>query len=225
MFFASLLLACYTFSNMTYIIAGLGNPGDEYLNTRHNVGRMVVDAFVKKHGLPELEADKMLKALATEGKIEGAHALTGKMKKEKVVVLEPETFMNKSGESVAKAVKSKKAAEQLVVIHDDLDLPLGRLKVSFNKSSGGHRGVESVIKGVKTQEFIRLRIGITPATAGGKLKKPESEDLINDFIVADFKKPEAETLKKVIKTAVEALYCVILSGRDVAMGSFNSLQI
>lgn len=208
---------------MTYIIAGLGNPGIEYKETRHNIGRMVADAFVKKHGLPEIEVDKVLKALATEGKIEGAHVLTGKMKKEKVLVLEPETFMNKSGESVTKAVKSKKAAEQLVVIHDDLDLPLGRLKVSFNKSSGGHRGVESVIKAVKTQEFIRLRIGITPATAGGKLKKPDSEDLINDFIVADFKKPEVEALRKVIKTAVEALDTIILSGRDVAMGSFNSL--
>jgi PTH1 family peptidyl-tRNA hydrolase len=184
---------------------------------------MVADAFVKKHALPELEANKMLKALATEGKIEGKHALTGKVKKEKVIVIEPETFMNKSGESVMKLVKTKKAAQTLMVIHDDLDLPLGRLKVSYNKSSGGHRGVESVIKAVKTQEFIRLRIGITPATAGGKLKKPDSEDLINDFIVADFKKPEADLLKKVVKTAVDALDTIILSGKDVAMGSFNSL--
>ncbi len=208
---------------MTYIIAGLGNPGEEYRETRHNVGRMIADAFVKKHALPELEAEKMLKALVSEGKIEGKHALTGKVRKEKVMVIEPETFMNKSGESVAKLVKTKKAAQTLVVIHDDLDLSLGRLKVSFNKSSGGHRGVESVIKAVKTQEFIRLRVGITPATAAGKLKKPDSEDLVNDFIVADFKKPEADTLKKVIKTAVEALDCIILSGRDAAMGEFNSL--
>ena len=199
---------------MTYVIAGLGNPGAEYTDTRHNVGRMVADAFVKKQNLPELEADKMSKALVSEGKI-------GRVK---VIVLEPETFMNKSGESVGKLVKSKKAAETLVVIHDDLDLPLGRMKVSFNKSSGGHRGVESIIKAVKTQEFIRVRIGITPATAGGKLKKPQGEDIINDFIVADFKKPEMEVLKKVIKNAQEALEMIVSEGRDKAMGVYNSLS-
>ena len=198
---------------MSFIIAGLGNPGEEYQDTRHNVGRMVVDAFVKAQDFPALEMSKVLKALTSEGKL----------KKEKVVVLEPETFMNKSGESVAKLVKTKKAAASLIVVHDDLDLPLGRLKVSFNKSSGGHRGVESVIKAVKTQEFIRVRVGISPETAGGKLKKPQGDALVNDFIVDPFKKAEADIMKKVAKRGADALVAIILEGRDKAMGEFNSL--
>lgn len=217
--FASLLLACYTFSNMTYIIAGLGNPGDEYANTRHNVGRMVVDAFVKAQGFPALEADKMSKSLRSEGKVVGPNS----KKKVAAVLIEPETFMNKSGEAVAKLVKSKKAAEQLVVVHDDLDLPIGRIKISFNKSSGGHRGVESIIKAVKTQEFIRLRVGISPETAGGKLKKPQGDEVVNDFIVDPFKKAELEIIEKAAKRGAQALAVIITEGRDKAMGEFNSL--
>jgi PTH1 family peptidyl-tRNA hydrolase len=204
---------CATLLLMSFVIAGLGNPGQEYVDTRHNVGRMVVDAFVKAQGFPELESSKMLKALSTEGKI----------KKEKVLVIEPETFMNKSGESVGKLVKTKKAASQLVVVHDDLDLPLGRIKVSFNKSSGGHKGVESVIKAVKTQEFIRVRVGISPETAGGKLKKPQGDEVVNDFIVDPFKKAEADVVKSAAKRGAEALAVIITEGRDKAMGEFNSL--
>lgn len=198
---------------MAFIVAGLGNPGEEYVHTRHNIGRMVVDAFINTYDFPELEANKSLKTLISEGKL----------KKEKVVLVEPETFMNKSGETVGKLVKSKKAAENLIVVHDDLDLPIGRLKVSFNKSSGGHRGVESVIKAVKTEGFVRIRVGITPATASGKLKKPQGDKLIGDFIVADFKKAEADELKKVVKRAVQAIEMIILEGREKAMGEFNSL--
>lgn len=198
---------------MTFIIVGLGNPGEEYQETRHNIGRMVTDAFIKAQEFPELEKNGSLKALVSEGKL----------KKEKVTVVEPETFMNKSGESVGKLVKSKKAAENLIVIHDDLDLPIGRMKISFNKSSGGHRGVESVIKAVKTEGFVRVRVGITPATAGGKLKKPVGEKLIGDFIVAPFKKTEVDEIKKVVKRATEALAVIVTEGRDKAMGEFNSL--
>lgn len=198
---------------MTFVIAGLGNPGEEYKDTRHNVGRMVADAFVAMNNFPEFESSKILKALTTEGKIQ----------KEKVIVVEPETFMNKSGESVGKLVKTKKAASNLVVVHDDLDLPLGRIKVSFNKSSGGHKGVESVIKAVKTQEFIRVRVGISPETAGGKLKKPHGDALVNDFIVDPFKKAEAEIMKKTAKRGAEALFMIITEGRDKAMGEFNAM--
>ena len=96
--------------------------------------------------------------------------------------------MNKSGLAVKPIITSKKKAEALIVIHDDLDLPIGKFKISFNKSSGGHRGVESIIKAIKTEAFTRVRIGISPATPSGKLKKPKGEKDVGDFILGEFKK-------------------------------------
>ena len=125
---------------MNYIVA-IGNPGEEYKNTRHNVGRIVLEEFVKKNDFPDWVLDNKLKALSSQSKIG----------KEKAHLIEPETFMNKSGLSLQPIITSKKKAEELIVIHDDLDLPLGKFKISFNKSSGGHRGVESIIKAIKTE--------------------------------------------------------------------------
>jgi PTH1 family peptidyl-tRNA hydrolase len=177
---------------------------------------MVLDAFVKKNKLDEWWEEKRLKALITEGKIN----------KNKVTLIKPETFMNKSGETLLPLVKEKKlktvtekvngvklkVLDNLIVINDDLDLPLGKIKVSFNKSSGGHRGVESVIKAVKTEAFIRLRLGISGETASGKIKKPQGEEKVIDTILGKFKPGEAEELKKTIKKAVGALELVIEHG-------------
>jgi PTH1 family peptidyl-tRNA hydrolase len=197
-----------------YIIVGLGNPGEEYVETRHNMGRMVLNAIVKKNDWPEWREDKKLKALTSEGKIG----------KNKALLLEPETFMNKSGESVRSLIKSKKAAATLVVIHDDLDLPLGKIKISFNKSSGGHRGVESIIKAVKTEEFIRLRLGISGETASGKIKKPQGEEKVIDAILGDFKESEKLELKKTIKRAVSALELVIEHGWEKGASLMGTLK-
>ncbi len=196
-----------------YIIVGLGNPGEEYVETRHNVGRMVLDAFVKTHDLSDFEFDKKLNALVTDGKFG----------KNKVTMIKPETFMNKSGDSVRSLIKSKKAAETLIVIHDDLDIPLGKMKISFNKSSGGHRGVESIMKAIKTEEFIRIRIGISAETASGKIKKPQGEEKVIKAILGDFKKDEMPELKKMIKKSVLALEKVIADGWSVAASQLGNL--
>ncbi|OHA47182.1 MAG: aminoacyl-tRNA hydrolase [Candidatus Taylorbacteria bacterium RIFOXYD2_FULL_36_9] len=196
-----------------YLIIGLGNPGEEYVETRHNVGRRVLDAFVKKNNWSAWEENKKLKALMIEGKIE----------KNKALLLKPETFMNKSGEAVKSLITSKKKAETLVVIHDDLDLPLGKIKISFNKSSGGHKGVESIMKAVKTEAFIRLRLGISAETASGKIKKPQGEEKVIDTILGDFKKTETDELKKVIKKAVVALELIIVEGREKATSMLGTL--
>jgi peptidyl-tRNA hydrolase, PTH1 family len=140
------------------------------------------------------------------------------------MLLKPETFMNKSGEAVKPLIKTKKAAATLVVIHDDLDLPLGKIKISFAKSSGGHRGVESVMKAVKTEEFIRIRLGISPETAGGKIKKPQGEEKVIDTILGEFKESEKLELKKVIKRAVTALEMTIDMGWDKAASLLGTLK-
>ena len=204
---------------MFYII-GLGNPGQEYDNTRHNTGRMVAAIFAKQNGLSDFTFSKISNAEISEGKIG----------KEKVTVILPNTFMNKSGEALRKikdlkikTVNKIKVIPNLVVIHDELDVPFGKLKVSFNKSSGGHRGVESVIKAVKSEGFVRIRMGICPTTSGGKMKKPHGEDAVGDFILAKFKTVEETELKKILKSAGEAVKAVITEGKEKGMGKYNSL--
>lgn len=195
-----------------YTIVGLGNPGEEYESTRHNVGRMALEQVRTRFELPEWEKNKKLTALATAGTIAG----------EKVTLVEPETFMNKSGASVAPIVKTKKAAEMLVVIYDDLDLPVGRMKISFNRSSGGHRGLESIIKAIKTEAFVRIRVGISPTSPSGKLKKPAGDEAVQKFILGEFKPAEMTELKKVFKKIPDAVAKIISDGHILAMGEFNA---
>lgn len=196
---------------MQYLIIGLGNPGEEYANTRHNTGRMVVEAFRKKHDFPEWVLDKSLKALVSKGS----------WGKDKVVLVMPDNFMNVSGKSVAPLVKNAKDAERTIVVYDDLDLPIGGMKMSFNRSSGGHKGVESIIKALKTKAFARLRVGICPTTPTGKPRKPKGEEAFLDFIVGPFKKAELDEIKKVAKKGAEALGYFLDDGREIATGKVN----
>lgn len=197
---------------MSYIIAGLGNPGEEYEGTRHNAGRVIAKKFAESCPLSEFKYDQKTNSQISKGKIG----------KTPVIVILPEGLMNNSGKSLAPIISSPKKAEQLVVVHDDLDLPLGKIKFSFNRSAGGHRGVESVIKNIKTEKFLRLRLGVCPTTPAGKLKKPVGEEAIVDFILKPFKKTEELELKKIIKKAAEALVCVVEEGRERAMNVYNS---
>lgn len=200
---------------MSYIIVGLGNPGSEYQNTRHNTGRLVLDDFYKQaskaNDLSEWKADKKLLALKSTGKIGAAS----------VVLLKPETMMNNSGKSLRDLVNTPKKAAKLVVIYDDLDLPLGSYKISFDRGSGGHRGLESIIKNIKTKAFTRIRVGTSPATPSGKLKKPQGEEKVINFILGKFKPSEQEALKKVSKRIAEILFCLIEEGREQAMNQHN----
>jgi peptidyl-tRNA hydrolase, PTH1 family len=197
---------------MNYIIVGLGNPGQEYEGTRHNTGRIAVDTFAKKVDINEWTEDKKIKSETSKGKVG----------KNTVLLIKPNTFMNKSGDAVKSLIKSKKVAETLVVVHDDLDIPFGKMKISFNKSSGGHRGVESIIKAIKTEAFIRLRIGISSSTASGKIKKPQGEEEVEKAILGKFKPNEQDMLKKIMKRASEGLETLVLEGKDIATGMVNS---
>jgi len=194
-----------------HIIVGLGNPGEEYKDSRHNMGRMMLEAFRKGNDCSEWKEDKKKKVLVSEGRI----------KKEALLLMEPNNFMNNSGKSIAPFVKSKKQAAQTIVIYDDLDLPVGIFKISFNRGSGGHKGVDSIIRALKTREFVRVRVGISPTTSSGKLKKPSGEKEVIRFIMNAFSPREREVLKKVSKKIAEALDTIIASGREKAMGEFN----
>ena len=197
---------------MAYIIAGLGNPGAEYENTRHNTGRIILNSIAKEFKGDDFAMSKKNNALISEIKIG----------KEKIKLLQPETFMNNSGKSVSTLVKSIKAAEKLIVIYDDFNLPLGKIRISYNRSSGGHNGLESIIKSVKTEAFIRIRIGVAPETAKGNAKVPHGDDKVEKFILGKFKDDEMKELKKMAKTASLAVEAIVKEGKDKAMSIYNA---
>ena len=196
---------------MAWVIVGLGNPGEEYESTRHNTGRMALESYAKSAGSSAWKEDKKSKSLTT-GAVVG---------KQMLALVLPNTFMNKSGVSVAAFVKSVKAAERLIVIYDDLDLPIGKIKLSYDRGSGGHKGIESIARTLKTKKFTRIRIGVSPATPTGKLKKPQGEDEVVKFILARFKIAELDDLKKVFKQVRGAIDAIVTDGPMVAMNSFN----
>ncbi len=204
---------------MTYIIAGLGNPGAEYENTRHNTGRIILNMIAKEYSKEEFVFNKKINALSVEGKVG----------KEKVLFVEPETFMNLSGKSLAPIVKTKKnaklkltTADDLLVIYDDFQLPIGRMKISYNKSSGGHNGLESVIKSIKTEAFPRLRIGTAVAKKSGDAKVLHGDETIEKFILGKFKEDEMKELKKMAKKAVEVVELWVNEGRERATNLANT---
>ncbi|HEV8677560.1 MAG TPA: aminoacyl-tRNA hydrolase [Candidatus Paceibacterota bacterium] len=190
---------------MQWIIAGLGNPGSEYDGTRHNVGRDFLIALAKKEGVKEWKEDKKLHGQSAKAELFGKKAL---------MVL-PDTYMNNSGKAFLSIVTSKKQAEQLVVVQDELDLPLGTVKIAFGASAGGHRGVDSIQKALKTKDFVRIRVGISPATASGKTKKPDQEKVV-DFVLGKFKPSEEDKLKKARKVVFEAIELMLSEGREAA---------
>ncbi len=165
------------------LIIGLGNPGKEYENTRHNTGFLFVDALAEKLNAPEFVYDKKLKA---------------EISKSKILIARPQTFINKSGDAVLALSKCYKIKpENILIVHDDIDILWGNYKFSFGRSSAGHKGVESIIKTLKTKNFWRLRIGIQPT-----LKKHTSADKI---ILKKFTPAELRTLNQTIKKLIPTL--------------------
>lgn len=182
----------------SFTIVGLGNPGKKYEKTRHNAGRMTLEYFRKKHGLPEWERDAKRNALISKGEISGVS----------VELLLPETFMNNSG-NVFKNIPTyqhTKILTYLVIIHDDIDLPLGSFKIAYNRGSAGHKGVESIIAALGTKEFTRVRIGIAPRGASGAAQKPAEPER---FVLQKFSREEKEAMQKVCDEVCMAIESIL----------------
>lgn len=188
-------------SEQNWLIAGLGNPGLRYEKTRHNLGFMLVDFLTV--------------GAQTQVKREECRSLIGraKIENEKVELVKPLTFMNLSGEAISCLLKKEnRSAEKLIIIIDDLALPFGTIRLRASGSAGGHNGLNSVIECLKTQEFIRLRIGIQP------------EHPVNDtknFVLEKFSKTENATIEKVLEKSADAIRAVIKDGIEKAMAKFN----
>lgn len=188
-----------------FLIVGLGNPGKKYENTRHNIGFMIVESLkLKVKSFSDWKNNKKLLSEISEGEING----------QKVILANPQTFMNLSGKAVKNLVNFYKIKlPGLVVIHDDLDLPLGKIKISVGRGSAGHKGVESIIRELKTKDFVRFRVGICPKT--GKPKNPEG------FVLQKFTKDEEKIVKEVIKKTCEATEFYLEEGLEKAMTKYN----
>ena len=191
---------------MALVIVGLGNPGKEYEKTRHNAGRSAVELIAKQAELDDFVFNKTSNALIVKGAVGG----------ESTTLVLPETMMNLSGKAAAAFVKSPKAAKNLLVIHDDLDLPLGTVKMVFGRGSGGHKGVESIMRAIKTKDFARIRIGISAAGKKNQAKKVHGEEKVIKMVIGKWKPSEEALLKKVLKKSAEAARLFAESGIDAA---------
>ena len=181
-----------------YVIIGLGNPGDKYTDTRHNAGFMALDTFAAKYEFPEFKPDKKSNSLLSQGFFHD----------QKLTLVKPQTFMNNSGETVK--VFSK---DELTVIHDDIDLPIGKIKISLGSGSAGHRGIDSIIQHLKTKEFTRIRIGIQPERG-----KPEE---VEKFVLKTFTEEELPLLQTAIQDSTYALGLILKDGVQQAMNYSN----
>ncbi|MDP2632855.1 MAG: aminoacyl-tRNA hydrolase [Candidatus Curtissbacteria bacterium] len=181
------------------LIVGLGNPGTKYSNNRHNFGFMVVSEFVNKLG---------------ESFSKSADLMCDFVKTGDLVVMKPTTFMNNSGQSVSAVVNFYKIdPKELIVIHDDLDLEFGKIRLAFNGTSAGHNGVESAIVGLGTVDFARLRIGV------GHPTNPQQNPA--DFVLEDFSDSEKQKLPEIIAKCQEAVRSWLDDGIEATMNRFN----
>lgn len=185
-----------------YLIVGLGNPGREYENTRHNAGYMVVDALAEKCGMDVLE--KKHKALIGKGIVAG----------QKCVLMKPLTYMNLSGESVIDACHYYKIdpTMELIVISDDISLDVGKLRIRKKGSAGGHNGLKNIIAHFGNDTFMRLKVGVG--------NKPPRMDLA-DYVLGHFTEDERELMREAAKRGAQAIEAILTEGPDKAMNLFN----
>ncbi|HSW62776.1 MAG TPA: aminoacyl-tRNA hydrolase [Dissulfurispiraceae bacterium] len=185
------------------LIAGLGNPGEKYRRTRHNIGFRVIDRLSEIHGIAlQTKPDYSI----GEGALEG-HCVT---------LLKPLTFMNLSGRAVQKILRkflgsAEDPGDRLIVVHDDIDLPVGRIRIRRSGSSGGHRGIESIIVEIGTREFVRIKVGV-----GRDPLLP-----VEHFVLQSFRPDEREEVTASVEQAAKAVAMVVVRGLDSAMNAAN----
>ena len=186
----------------SWLIVGLGNPGEKYENTRHNVGFQVADELAQRQNAPIQKL--RFKALTNLLTIAG----------EKVLVMKPVTYMNLSGEAVRPAADFYKIPpDHVVVISDDTALPVGRLRIRKGGSAGGHNGLKSIIQHLGTEEFPRVRVGVG--------EKPHPDYDLADWVLGKFVGEDKKTMDQAVKRAADAVECLIQNGPDKAMNRFN----
>jgi PTH1 family peptidyl-tRNA hydrolase len=186
---------------MKWLIIGLGNPGKRYRLTKHNVGFRVVDRFAEKKGI------KLKRRL---GKVQAGE---GRIGAERFMIARPLTYMNRSGSVVKKLIRELEIPlDHVVVVHDDLDLGCGRIKIKDGGGHGGHKGVSSIIEQVGSPDFLRVKVGID---------KPQKPDEGTDYVLAPFDHEQIPLIEESVEQASEAIEAIIESGKARAMSLYN----
>lgn len=191
------------------LIVGLGNPGFWYARNRHNIGFMCVRHLARKQ---RIRFDKK------QGQ---ARTGIGNIGRNRVVLARPQTYMNASGESVSALMrKLNLIPTDVIVIHDDLDLPVGRIRLRLGGGSGGHKGIDSIIARIGTRDFYRIRVGIgRPDTA--EIDDADREEAIISYVLSDFSSEERQIINNTIPEVSRAVVCLLTEGIDAAMNKFN----
>lgn len=197
------------------VIVGLGNPGEQYSNTRHNLGFMVLDRLLED--LTSLdktywENDKNLKSLTKKVKLHD----------QEVLLIKPQTYMNNSGEAIGRLLSYYKLPiESLYVVYDDLDLPLGKTRVRFGGAAGGHRGVESIINHLKDDKFLRLRLGIGRPTRHEGSQRDRSAVAVDEYVLAPFTPSEKSKVRTMTHQIIKSLKLIVEHGIEGYMSKHN----
>jgi peptidyl-tRNA hydrolase, PTH1 family len=194
-------MACKKEGKEMKLIVGLGNPGKQYERTRHNAGFLVIDELAKKLGVACNQIK--FKGLVGEARI-GA---------EKIILLKPHTYMNLSGESIISAVQFYKLSpEQLLVIYDDMDTPTGQIRLRYKGSAGGHNGIKSLLYHLGTEEFKRIRVGISRPPQGKK---------VVDYVLENFREEEVKDMVSAVQKSAEAAIAWATEPFEQVMNQFN----
>ena len=189
------------------LLVGLGNPGPQYRHTRHNVGFAALDRLALQFGLDFIPHKKFPPYESVSGFITGIPA----------ILLKPLTYMNRSGDAVASVLNFYKIPlDKLLVVHDDLDLPLGSLKFAQGGGTGGHKGIRSIIGSIGSKEFPRLKIGIG---------RPFGAVPTDKYVLSPFLSEEAPVIDKILDVGIKGLVCFLEKGIEAAMNEFNGLKM
>lgn len=175
------------------LIVGLGNPGEKYNNTRHNIGFRIVDALAKENNFPEFKLSKKYNSLISENVVDD----------KKIMLVKPQTFMNNSGKATKSIIDYLSLTfDNLLVVHDDIDIEVGEIKISENSRSAGHKGVQSVIDEIGTKDFARVRVGIKPKNENQEQGGDERQIPTEKFVLEKFTSDEDQILKNIITQSI-----------------------
>ena len=187
---------------MTKLLVGLGNPGVRYEKTRHNIGFMVIDRLAADIGIAVNK--KQSQAVTGQGNISG----------EKVLLVKPQTYMNKSGDAVLELLNFyKEMIDDLIIVHDDLDMDFGRIRFKAEGGTGGHKGLQSIIRMLGSTDFPRLKVGIG---------RPPEFIPVEDYVLSEFSPPEKKLLPEVLEESVAGLKVWTLTGIEKSMNEYNT---